>query len=288
QAIVAQALALFREQPFVYTLTPARTGGADMIDNFLFATREGFCDDYAGAFTFLMRAAGVPARVVTGYLGGEAGTFGDYWLVRNANAHAWSEVWLAGRGWVRIDPTAVIAPERVEHGIAPALGDASALPYMVRSAGSLGYRLQMFGDGIDAGWNYWVLGYGPELQRQVLARFGLANWSRMLLALAALMFSFLLGISLWLAWRARTPARADAIERAWQRICRRLARQGFARAPHEGPLAYSTRVLETRPQWHDPLQQLAHWYIALRYAGQAEDAATRRRFLRAAARFHPR
>ena len=111
------------EQPFYYTLTPPLLGG-EIVDDFLFRTRQGFCEHYANAFVFLMRAAGVPARVVTGYQGGEMNALGGYMIVRQSDAHAWAEVWLAGRGWVRVDPTGAVAPNRVQEGIYAALSDA--------------------------------------------------------------------------------------------------------------------------------------------------------------------
>ena len=122
RAIVQAALNMFHDDGFSYTLAPAPLG-RDAVDDFLFDTREGFCEHYASAFTVLMRAAGIPARVVTGYQGGYWNKLGDYLLVRQSDAHAWSEVWLAGRGWVRVDPTAAVRPERVNLGAAAAAGD---------------------------------------------------------------------------------------------------------------------------------------------------------------------
>ncbi len=119
------ALNLFHDSDFRYTLAPAPLG-RDSVDDFLFDTREGFCEHYSSSFTVLMRAAGIPARVVTGYQGGYWNKLGDYLLVRNSDAHAWSEVWLAGRGWVRVDPTGAVRPERVSLGAAAAAGDQLA------------------------------------------------------------------------------------------------------------------------------------------------------------------
>ena len=104
----------------------------DSVDEFLFDTKRGFCGHYASAFATLMRAAGIPARVVTGYQGGTFNRFADYWILRQSDAHAWTEVWIEGRGWLRMDPTSVIAPSRVERG----LNDA------VSADGQLGSRWQ--------------------------------------------------------------------------------------------------------------------------------------------------
>lgn len=288
RAIIARALAWFRSRPFVYTLTPqAIAGRGQQIDAFLFDTREGFCAHYASAFTFLMRAAGLPARVVTGYLGGQPSIVSDYWLVRSADAHAWSEVWIEGAGWLRIDPTATVAPERIESGIAAALADDSGLPYMVRSAGSAWTQAQMLWDAANTAWNRWFLAYGPTVQARLLDGFGLSRWRDRLLALTGLVVALLTAVSLWLAWQTRIRAPRDAVLRAWRQVNRRLARRGYPRAPHEGPQAYCERLARERPDWQPELQALAAGYVALRYAG-CDAPATRRRFLRAARRFCPR
>jgi transglutaminase-like putative cysteine protease len=115
--LVERALAMFRDNAFRYTLDPPLLAD-DPVDQFLFETRAGFCEHYSSAFVVLMRALDIPARVVTGYQGAEANPGDDYWIVRQADAHAWAEVWLPGRGWVRVDPTAAVAPERIERGSA--------------------------------------------------------------------------------------------------------------------------------------------------------------------------
>ena len=131
-AIINTALSYFSKNGFVYTLEPPLYG-ADGVDDFLFGARQGFCEHYASAFVFLMRAANIPARVVTGYLGGEFNDVGNYYIVRQSDAHAWAEVWLAGQGWVRVDPTGVIAPGRVERGLSASVSDNAALPFMERN-----------------------------------------------------------------------------------------------------------------------------------------------------------
>ncbi|MCB1753809.1 MAG: transglutaminase domain-containing protein, partial [Gammaproteobacteria bacterium] len=118
--VVLRALDYFREQPFFYTLYPPPLGESPA-DQFLFETRRGFCEHYATSFTLLMRIAGIPARVVGGYQGGQVNPLGNYLIVRQSDAHAWSEVWLQGRGWQRVDPTVAVAPERIEQAINPTL-----------------------------------------------------------------------------------------------------------------------------------------------------------------------
>src|SRR5262245_6729708 len=177
---------MFSTERFFYTLEPP-TLGQDMVDEFLFDTRRGFCEHYSSAFTVLMRAAGIPARVVVGYQGGELNEVGGYYVVRQADAHAWSEVWLAGRGWVRVDPTAAVAPERIEVGVAGAVA-AAELPDFLRRSGlstlaELRLRLDVAWDYVNVAWDRWVIGFNPERQFELLARFGLGDWQRMILAL---------------------------------------------------------------------------------------------------------
>lgn len=287
QGIVDRALTHFRERPFHYTLSPARTGRDSSIDDFLFDTREGFCEHYAGAFTFLMRAAGVPARVVTGYQGGERALVGDYWVVRNTDAHAWSEVWLADRGWVRVDPTAAVAPGRIDAGVAGSLSDSEALPYMARADGGAWYRMQMLWDGVNAAWNRWFLAYGPQQQQRLLDRIGLGGLRGTLVALTFGVAALLALLSLWLGWRMRRRRAADPVTRQWQRVCDRLAALGHPRARHEGPQAYGARVARARPDLADELDAIVAGYIRLCYAANPGSTDTRAFVARAAA-FDPR
>ena len=291
--IVQRALHFFREQAFFYTLTPPPVGrGGDGIDAFLFDTRHGFCEHYAGAFTFLMRAAGLPARVVTGYQGAAHSTLGDYWIVRNSDAHAWSEVWLSGQGWVRVDPTAAVDPARVNQGIGAAMGDTagSPLPFMARGGGSGWYQARMLWDAIDAGWNRWFLAYGPALQQRLLGALGLAGLGAMVLALTLSVAGLLVLVSLALAWRMRTPGTRDPVQRAWQRIDRRLTAIGLARAPAEGPIAFGERVAAERSDLAADIRALCADYARLRYAPRPANAYDGRRaaFMRAARSFSPR
>ena len=167
-----RALNLFRNQLFFYTLVPPELG-RNPIDEFLFETRRGFCEHYASAFVFLMRAAGVPARVVTGYQGGEINPLGDYMIVRQSEAHAWAEVWLAGQGWVRVDPTGAVSPARIEAGIAAAMPPGEPVPSAVRGDFQLLKQLRFGLDAVANSWNQWVLGYTPDRQSKFLSRVGM-------------------------------------------------------------------------------------------------------------------
>ena len=283
-AIVDEALGMFRNQPFFYTLRPPLLG-QQAVDDFLFGSRRGFCEHYAGAFVFLMRAAGVPARVVTGYQGGAMNPLGDYLIVRQSDAHAWAEVWLAGQGWVRIDPTAAVSPDRVESGIAAALPEAE-LPFAMTQL-DLAWlqRARMSWDMLNNNWNQWVLGYGQEQQRNFLARFHamLASWQGMAIAMVTSLGVLLLGIALWMLWHA--PRRgSDPVQAAYRTFCARLARRGISRAPHEGPADFALRAAQLRPDLAAQIGHITQRYIGLRY-GRERDAI--RALRQAVQRFRP-
>jgi hypothetical protein len=261
----------FREQPFSYTLEPPLLG-RHSVDEFLYGTRAGFCEHYSGAFVFLMRAAGIPARVVTGYQGGELNPIDGFMTVRQSDAHAWAEVWLRGRGWVRVDPTAQVAPERVRRNLAasvqaPAPFGIDALRGMsLFQAGTdtLFGRLRNAVGAVNNGWNQWVLNYTPERQRGVLQSLqsGLAGWRFVAL--------FILALGLLLLARILYRRRAiDPVEAVYSSLCKRLAHLGLARAADEGPTAWAARIAASRqlaPQSSDAAAEFLRRYSAWRFA----------------------
>jgi transglutaminase-like putative cysteine protease len=275
--LIRQALAYFNEQAFVYTLEPPPLG-ADPVDEFLFVTRRGFCEHYAAAFVVLMRSAGIPARVVTGYQGGEYNPLGDYWLVRQSDAHAWAEVWLPNGGWQRIDPTAAVAPQRIEHALDTTVGTTGAaagfrIPdsdLLRRNLRKLRYLL----DAVNNQWHKWVLSYGPQRQLELLASLGIdrASWKHMALALLLLTGTLLLGFALWMLLRQTAPQ--DPVERAWQQFCKRLARHGLVRRPEEGPRDFASRVAAALPMLAGRIHTITGLYIALRYGSPAKRTAS--------------
>lgn len=286
-AVVERALRFFAEEPFFYTLDPPPLAG-DSVDEFLFEMRRGFCEHYSAAFTLLMRAAGIPARVVTGYQGGEVNPLGDYLIVRQRDAHAWSEVWLAGQGWVRIDPTAAVAPSRIEEGI------DSVLPAEQRgllsdigggTLGALWQRSRLAWDTLNNRWNQWVLAYGPENQAALLARFGLRTWTGMALTLLAgtVVLLAALGMTALLLRRRR---RLDPALALYLRYCRKLARRGIVRAPNEGPAAFAVRVQQQLPERREAVALINRLYIAIRY-GCLYSADQINQLRRAVADFRP-
>lgn len=265
--IVQHALRLFREQEFVYTLQPPPLG-RHSADDFLFETRRGFCEHYSSSFAVLMRAAGIPARVVTGYQGMEKNLLGDYYLVRQSDAHAWNEVWLSGRGWVRVDPTAAVAPERIEQGLRSAISTAEGLPSFLSGYGSLRYQIEARWELLNARWNGWVLGYGPEMQQRFLSHFGIEGMRNMLLALTFGISGFLALIGL-IALRSAGPKQpTDEAHRLWQRLGKKLHRLGFDQRPDEGPRDFIERVIRREPLMESQLRLALEAYLAQRYAEQ--------------------
>jgi len=267
-AIVDAALGMFRNELFFYTLKPPLLESTSPVDMFLFETRRGFCEHYASAFTSLMRAAGIPARVVTGYQGGSRNAVGNYYTVRQSDAHAWSEVWLPARGWLRVDPTAAVAPNRVEKDLESALGAGEALPFALRRSGSaLFAQLSARWDWVNAQWNRWVLAYGPDLQKDLLGRFGLEGWRDLMLAMIVAL-SAVTGVFGFIALRRALPARLeDEPLRHWRAATARLARDGLIQKSQEGPQQFVARVIEQRPELASQLHALLKAYLAARYIG---------------------
>ncbi|MBI2384146.1 MAG: DUF3488 domain-containing transglutaminase family protein [Gammaproteobacteria bacterium] len=280
--VVGRALRMFREQSFYYTLKPPALG-REAVDEFLFDTRRGFCEHYASSFTVLMRAAGIPARVVTGYQGGERNELGGYYVVRQSDAHAWSEVWLDGRGWVRVDPTAAVAPTRIEAGLGAALSAAEGLPgfLQARGSGSWRYALEARWDLVNARWNEWVLAYGPALQQEFLSRFGLADWQRMIAALTGAIMLILAALGAAMLRQSRPVRTHDRALRLWRRAARRLARQGWVQRASEGPQDFAERVARARPELGPAVRRLAQAYLRARYL-EGSDPANEARLAEAA------
>ncbi|MCM8596757.1 DUF3488 and transglutaminase-like domain-containing protein [Accumulibacter sp.] len=278
-AVAETVLHMFREQDFRYTLRPPLLG-AHPVDEFLFETRRGFCEHYASAFVFLMRAAGVPARVVAGYQGGEINPIDGYLIVRQSDAHAWAEIWVANEGWTRVDPTAAVAPSRIEQGITAALPAGEPLPGIIRLDAGWLRGLRHRWEATNNAWNQWVLGYNPQRQREVLSRIGVPDpdWRQMAALLAALCALTLLLVAVW----ARPPRRReDPVELAWRRYCSRLARLGLGRAEWEGPLDFAERVAREEPRLAAVTGEAARCYAELRYGRNGADQLARlRRCLR--------
>ncbi len=248
-AYANRMLQWFRNEPFHYTLKPGLLGDAPM-DEFLFSTRRGFCEHYSSAFTLLMRAAGIPSRVVTGYQGGEMN--GDYMIVRQSDAHAWSEVWLDGR-WQRFDPTAAVSPERIEHGIA-SLPDSEPVPLMARNNSGVLKNWQLRWDRINHNWQRMIVDFDNSRQNSLFKRVGLGKPTALQLALIILAVSAVW--ALILTRKAVSKQRPlDPAEQLWQKTCRQFERMGAAIESTETPGHFSKRLQSMWPAQTQSIQQ---------------------------------
>ncbi|MEP6998407.1 MAG: DUF3488 and transglutaminase-like domain-containing protein [Betaproteobacteria bacterium] len=266
RAYIAAVLNWFRTEAFVYTLAPDVLE-RDPVDGFLFDTRRGFCEHFAGAFALLMRAAGIPSRVVTGYQGGEMNPTGEYMIVRQSDAHAWAETLLDGK-WQRVDPTAAVAPSRIERGIGGALPAGERVPYLARIEMTWLKSLRLHWDSVNYHWQRGFVGFNLERQSDFLRDIGLKDappWRVVALLAAA---AFVWGIAVLGLSRLRR-SQVEAEVALWRAACRRLARAGLERRPDEGPLAYADRVASRWPARAALIKGIAERYALLRYGPAA-------------------
>ncbi|WP_045738817.1 DUF3488 and transglutaminase-like domain-containing protein [Xanthomonas sp. MUS 060] len=269
-AIIARALQWIRRD-FAYTLqTPLP--GRDSVDEFLFQHKAGFCEHFSSAFVVLMRGAGIPARIVTGYAGGTRNRLGDYWIVRRMDAHAWAEVWLPQRGWVRMDPTAAVAPERIYDTLEDRIGGGGTT-----QGDSAIWQWRDIADWARRGWNDLVLSFDANRQQQLLRLIGIPRLEpAQLVALFAGCAAMLLGAMAW--WLARGERERDPLLRAWRRLGGRYARLGLERQAHEPAQAWAARV--DRGVGEAGLISLSRRFADARYAGADSDSASLLRDLR--------
>ncbi|SEH04349.1 transglutaminase TgpA family protein [Candidatus Venteria ishoeyi] len=269
EAIIKRALLYFSDNEFEYTLAPELMPD-DPVDSFLFDKRAGFCEHYSSAFVTLMRAASIPARVVVGYQGGTINPLGDFLTVRARDAHAWTEVWLAGKGWIRIDPTAEVAPSRVNQGI------ATALPESVRPLGMLldenswlfiSWQQLRYGlDAINNSWNQWVLNYNSAQQNHLLSRIGLEHISkRNLLLLLLICLGVLTLLAAWWILSGYHWHKKDPLQQQYLRFCRKLAGSGLVRQPWEGSEDFARRAVRQQPASSEQIWAISEMYARLRY-----------------------
>lgn len=264
-AVVQRALQWITRE-FAYTLdTPLL--GRNSVDEFLFQQKAGFCEHFSSSFVVLMRAAGIPARVVTGYAGGTYNRLGNYWVVRRMDAHAWTEVWLAGRGWVRVDPTAAVAPERIYDTLEDRLQAGGGNDFADLGAWA---SLGQVSDWLRRGWNELVLSFDADRQQRLLQPFGIDRLDTS--QLAAIFGVFAVSALAWMGWLlARGERERDPLLRAWHRLSHRYRKLGLAREPHEPANVWAQRVARSHP--NTPLLALSQRFAAARYAGADSDSA---------------
>jgi transglutaminase-like putative cysteine protease len=282
EAVVQALLRHFNREPFAYTLKPSPVG-RDIVDDFLYSTRNGFCIHYAGAMTYVLRAAGIPARVVAGYQGGEVNPAGGYLSVRQFDAHAWVEYWVAGRGWVSVDPTFQVAPERIEQGLEQALAAEEFLadvPLSLLRYRDVGWlnQLRHGWESLNFGWQRWVLGYQGERQLQVLrglfGQFDPRQLGVWMVAIGAVLV-LLLALLLLKPWQRER----DVQQRLFRRYEAMLGRCGVVRGKGEGPRAFAERAGQALPAQRTAILRFVQLYERMRYAGEAADEALLRQAL---------
>lgn len=269
EKIINQALKTFNRENFIYTLNPPATPGFDPVDQFLFNTRKGFCEHYASSFTLLMRAAGIPARVVVGYQGGALNPVNNYLSIRQRDAHAWTEVWIQNKGWIRIDPTAAVAPERVELNLDAALNPDEVRPLYMQLDVGLIKQFKQYWDAIDNSWKQWIIAYNAEKQEAFLST--LFNQKINLYHIVLIMMISLSCITLLISLLMLRPVRRhpkDPAQKLYETFCKKMARKGLEKHRYEGPEDFSYRVKAMIPAQKDKIDFFIKLYINARYRSQ--------------------
>ena len=281
RAYIRQTLRMYGLEDFTYTLKPPLLGN-DSMDEFLFDSRRGFCEHFAGSFVFLMRAAGIPARVVLGYHGGEYNPTGNFVSVRQFDAHAWAEVWIEDAGWIRFDPTSVVAPERIERGLEAAVESENS--FLENSPLSLlkyrqllwltDLRLQI--DALGHYWDTWVVGYTPETQVGLLEQyFGKVDRKKLGSMMLAAFFTVLGIVGLFIfSIRTRTPM--SAIDKSYLRFCLAVSRLGIERRVGEGANDFAERASERFPELRAEMLMVTQLFVEAEYKGSPDPSIARK------------
>jgi transglutaminase-like putative cysteine protease len=263
-AFIRRVLDHFNREPFHYSLDAPRLG-AHSVDEFLFDSRTGFCEHYASAFAVMMRMAGIPTRIVTGYQGGWYSDLGDYVLVRQSDAHAWTEVWLEGRGWSRVDPTAAVSPLRVQQG---SLGALSAPRHLLDYSWLRGLRNTS--DIIQQRWNDWVIEYGAGRQAELFKPLGLERMTpAMLVGVLFVVIAVFSAIIFPIVLRIKGPGTKDPVLQAWRLFLKRLEKAGVTTRPSDGPIELAETAVLSLPAYASAIRRIATLYTQSRYAPAA-------------------
>lgn len=271
RAFVDAVLRMLHEEEFYYTLQPPPLG-SNPVDRFLFETRRGFCEHYASAFSVMMRSVGIPTRVVLGYQGGEVNPLGGHLIVRQSDAHAWTEIWLDGIGWMRVDPTAAVAPERVDIGAGDAALNGIGETWGFSAPSRWVYQVSMAWDAVNAKWNEWILGYGPDAQNSFMQWLGMQEptWRKMMLTLVFLVVFLIMGISLLLMLRYRPPPK-DPTALLYERFVRKT---GIEPRTGETARVFALRVHDAGTLPPDTIDTVTNAYMEARYCN--DDTAWQR------------
>ncbi len=280
EQIVEKGLDYLKKNGFSYTLEPPLLGN-NPVDAFLFESRKGFCEHFASAFACLMRAAGVPARVVGGYLGGEINPFANYLIIRQSDAHAWVEVWYPHKGWTRVDPTLTVAPERLERGIEAAFsdreGEGGFAGKYLRPFTSFIDRIKLGWDAVSLRWEAFFYAYSQAHQRAFFEKIGIywRSWKGPLAALglglglaAAITFLYAL-----IHFRSSAPTENDPVAKQYEKFCKKLETSGIEKPWGMGPKDFAEFALHRLPGHGDKIEMITDIYIRLRYKGEDDPAA---------------
>lgn len=266
----------FNRDVFRYTLKPQLLGDAP-VDEFLFQTKEGFCEHYAAAFVVMMRAAGIPSRVVTGYMGGQMN--GDYMIVRQSDAHAWAEAHIDG-AWRRFDPTGFVAPSRVEQGLSAALPDETSNTGFAQLDSNWLRQTRLKWDSLNHQWQRFVVNFDNDSQDKIWDKFGFGNPSMLQLTIAVLSITLAWSL-LILGFPKKSLRRLSKNEKLWRRLCYLLQKFRFARIPTESASEFLTRAMAHWPSQNDRLSRLDSEFRKLRFQNMnTKEAAFTRRVIR--------
>jgi protein-glutamine gamma-glutamyltransferase len=292
EAVLDEAITFFRQNGFSYTLEPPLLG-ENSVDDFVFGSKSGYCEHFASAFAYLMRAAGIPARVVVGYLGGEHNPYGDYLIVKQYHAHAWVEVFMNNQGWIRVDPTAIVAPERVSLGLADSLQSENLPDFLVQTG--IG-RMQAYfrktaymWDAVNLQWNTWFMEYSRLEQVRILVEvFSSASRRRVLWIVG--LGGILAGMAVmgWVRFKGvKKTEDKDSVKEAYDLFCTKLEGVGIERNPSQGPVDFARMAGLNRSDLRGPIEAISHQYIALRYMSH-QDKASHQSFLKMIRMFDPK
>lgn len=292
EEFVRFVLSYIRQQNYHYTLLP-EVIEQNVVDGFWLGSREGYCEHYSSAFVFIMRAAGIPARVVTGYQGGEYNPYGDYYIIRQKDAHAWTEVWLEGEGWRRVDPTAAIHPSRVDDSLLNQtssrddwFADFDSLTTTESEfAMNLWQQISLRWDAMQSFWNESLMGYDKDMQFNWLSKMGINNnqWRYLGYALLATILLAGAGFGLWILSQAKSR---DKVERAYRRFQSRLVKQGVELKLNEGPKDLLHRIRQEHPELYSKAVPVIKRYISIRYQKEKISNSSQQSFIKAARAYH--
>jgi len=272
EEFIQSVLRKFHQEEYFYTLEPPALGN-NPVDGFLFDTQQGFCEHYASAFAVMMRSVGIPARIVLGYQGGELNPKAEHLIVRQSDAHAWTEVWMPGIGWYRVDPTAAVAPERIDAGMSGSMLNGAAAAWGLLAPSAFLHNLGLSWDAINAKWNDLVLGYGPDKQNELMKWLGMQDpdWRKMMLTMLCLVIGMVILISMLLAWRYRAPRpdRAAILYRTF------VKKSGVPILVGESPASFAARARSESKIDGEAIDAVTTEYLAARYG--APDAQSLQR-----------